>query len=940
MADFGIDVIIDPSKAESGMDKVDRRLKRTEVAAKRLGSTLRRAFTLVGLIAAARQVGIFADSLTNVQNRIRLVTKNTAQLNAVTQKLFDISARTRTGFQATATIFSRTALAVKDLGLSLNETLGFTEALNQAIVLSGVKAQEANAGLIQLSQGLASGTLRGDELRSVLEQLPKVADLIADELGVARGELRLLGEQGLISTKSIINAFTGIATEDLTKAFADSIPTISQGFSVLEGRVIQYIGKADEATRISEKLARGLIFVAENLETIGKFAIVAGAALVGPFAKAGVLFATRAVLALNAAILANPIGALIVVVLSAIAAIDQFGDELAVTEDGLVSLKDVALATWEFIKSGIQPVVDTIVEGFGIATNAIVDAFDNVNVTFTDVLDFTKTFINRFIGFFIGLGRAMQSIFNDVGEIIRSVMGESLITDIGNSVKALFDFILKGLEVVKRFVLDTVNLLGVVATTVSQTLGELDIPESSFTGNLLRVGQNAKTAFLTGFNQDFVGEFEQIVAPALAKISEDARKISAKRSAPVVTAEADTGLGDTGAVSNRLPFALKNQLRLLDEEAKALKVNNRERGIQNELLELEEKLRKSSLTLDEAQKQLLESRVRNLTALREQAAVLTEIRGPQEELEIRQSSLNALYAEGTLSLAEFTREMLALGVAQSELNIEQGQGSFFDGFLVGIQGMLDAVRNFSSEAGTEFANFFQGTTEGFADAAANAIVFGESFKDAVGNAARSAVADLLSGLIKLGLQFVLNATLGNTLAATATAAGVAQAGVLSAAFASPAALVSLATSGANAIPAQAGIISTTALATSLAAVPGFANGGFVRGPGGPKEDAINANLSNGEFVVNAKSTARFRPQLEAINQPGSGGGGGTVGSSDASSERGKVQGSGQTPQSIRIINVQDPAVVGDFLSSAQGEKVLINVLERNSSSLKQILGNN
>ena len=223
MADFGIDVIVDPSRAESGMDKVDRRLKRTEKNAKRLGGALRRAFTLVGLIAAARQVGIFADSLTNVQNRIRLVTKNTAQLNAVTKQLFDISARTRTGFQATATIFSRTALAVKDLGLSLNETLGFTEALNQAIVLSGVKAQEANAGLIQLSQGLASGTLRGDELRSVLEQLPKVADLIADQLGVARGEfMSIIGPSG--SGKStLLGLIGGLDTPTEGKVYIDGV---------------------------------------------------------------------------------------------------------------------------------------------------------------------------------------------------------------------------------------------------------------------------------------------------------------------------------------------------------------------------------------------------------------------------------------------------------------------------------------------------------------------------------------------------------------------------------------------------------------------------------------------------------------------------------------------------------------------------------------------
>jgi tape measure domain-containing protein len=688
---------------------------------------------LVGIAAAARQLGVFADSLTNVQNRIRLVTKDTAQLNAVTKKLFDIAARTRTGFSATATIFSRTALAVKDLGLSLQETLDFTEALNQAIVLSGVKAQEANAGLIQLSQGLASGTLRGDELRSVLEQLPKVADLIAGELGVLRGELRILGEQGKITTADIIKAFTGLAAADLAKAFAESLPTMSQGLSVLTTKTIEFVGQLDDVHDISGVIARTLIRLAFNLETVGKAALVAGAALVGPFAKAGVLFATRAVKALTLAILANPIGALIAIALAAVTAIIQFGDSLSVSEDGLVSLKDVALATWQFILDGIQPVVDTITEGFKIAINFVISSFDTLNITFSDVLAFVKTFVNTFLGFFSGLGKAIASIFKDVKAIFNDVLG----ADLKKIIDSVITFATNGLRLVGAIARGVLKDLKAISGGISKITGDIDIDpaDGGFLDTFANVGKNAKDAFVKGFNTDFVGEITAAVAPGLQKISESARQISAARQGPAATAD-DQGIGDKGVEKDVLPFALQEQLRLLEAEGKTLRENNRERGIQSELLELEEKLRSSNVSLNENTRALLETEVRRLTGLREQADVLDGLKGPQEEITRRQAILNELYGEGEIGLAQFNTEMENLGIAQAKLNIEQGEGSFFDGFLVGMEDNLESVRNFTSEAGMLFDEFFDGISTGFADSIASAIVFGDSLKESIGNVAR------------------------------------------------------------------------------------------------------------------------------------------------------------------------------------------------------------
>lgn len=127
-------------------------------------------------------------------------------------------------------------------------------------------------------------------------------------------------------------------------------------------------------------------------------------------------------------------------------------------------------------------------------------------------------------------------------------------------------------------------------------------------------------------------------------------------------------------------------------------------------------------------------------------------------------------------------------------------------------------------------------------------------------------------MINLGIQFLVNQAIALATQNAATGAAVAQGSAIAAAFAPAAALVSLATSGANAIGASAGIAATTALAQGVALL-GLRDGGIVAGPGGPRDDAVPAMLSNGEFVVNAAATRDNRALLEAINATGNSGGG-------------------------------------------------------------------
>jgi tape measure domain-containing protein len=266
MATEHLTVVLRAEGARAVAAGVDRITDSARVATRAL-RLMQNSLFVIGGAGMILGLGRTLDALTNMQNRLRLVTTSTRQLGEVTQELFDISNRTRSSFEATATIYSRTALSLQHLGVTQQEVLRFTESLNQAVILSGVSAQEAHAGIIQLSQGMASNRLSGDELRSVLEQLPYVADVISTHLGVTRGELKKMGEDGLIAAGDILEAFAG-AREELAVRFAGTVHTVGQELDVLKNKFQEVAGGVSDSLGLMTGVAKGIEILGNSLETI------------------------------------------------------------------------------------------------------------------------------------------------------------------------------------------------------------------------------------------------------------------------------------------------------------------------------------------------------------------------------------------------------------------------------------------------------------------------------------------------------------------------------------------------------------------------------------------------------------------------------------------------------------------------------------------------
>lgn len=248
------------NKASADLDRFSQSGQRSERAAsgvERAASGVSRAFAGISAALVGRAVIQAADTYANLNARLRLVTRSASEFAQVQQQIFDISQRTRVGLEQTSDLFGSLARSTEALGVSQQDVLGVTETINQALLVSGTSAQSAAAALVQLGQGFASGTLRGEELNSVLEQAPRLARAIADGLGVPIGKLRELGQAGELTAERVFQALQK-SSQQIQREF-DSLPlTIGQATTQASNALLKLIGVLDETSGASRGLAEAI----------------------------------------------------------------------------------------------------------------------------------------------------------------------------------------------------------------------------------------------------------------------------------------------------------------------------------------------------------------------------------------------------------------------------------------------------------------------------------------------------------------------------------------------------------------------------------------------------------------------------------------------------------------------------------------------------------
>lgn len=345
-------------------------------------SVLRLAASYVSIQGLKKAVDL-SDSLVSMRARLDRMNDGLQTTQELETMIYQSAQRSRGSFTDTMGLVSQLGTMAGDAFSSSKEIVQFAEQLNKQLALSGASGSSAQAAILQLEQGLASGVLRGDELNSVMEQAPALAKSIADYMQVSVGELREMGSQGQITADIVKNALFA-AAEDTNAAFEKTPMTWAQVWTVA----------SNTAVRALDPLLTAINWVANNLDVAIPLVVSLGAAF-------GVLLiaanwtnilatATKTAASMqafyNAVMAANPIALTAAAVLVLVAAL--YGGVAAFNKLTGSSISATGIITGAFTTMGAFILNGTLVplhNGFAAFVNFLGNAF-NDPITAIDVL--------------------------------------------------------------------------------------------------------------------------------------------------------------------------------------------------------------------------------------------------------------------------------------------------------------------------------------------------------------------------------------------------------------------------------------------------------------------------------------------------------------------------------------------------------------------------
>ena len=260
---------------ESGFNRAD---KAASSLTSSFGSLSRVATSLMAILSA-QQVAEYADAWTTLNNKLANALRPSEQLVDVTERVFNITQQTRGSLDATASLYARLERATREYGTSADDLAKLTTIINQGFVVSGATAQEAENAIIQLSQGLASGALRGEEFNSVNEQGNRLIVALADSMGVGIGQMRQMAAAGKLTTDVVVNGLLSQGTA-IGNEFANTTTTISQALQVAGNNITKFFGENSTVKTGTAIFNDAVIGVSENIGALSAI-LTATAAVMG-----------------------------------------------------------------------------------------------------------------------------------------------------------------------------------------------------------------------------------------------------------------------------------------------------------------------------------------------------------------------------------------------------------------------------------------------------------------------------------------------------------------------------------------------------------------------------------------------------------------------------------------------------------------------------------
>lgn len=370
--------------------------------------------TLKGMLGAFSVIGTIkwlantSDAMTSINARLELMTGNAEAAAAAQNEIYAAAQRSRGAYTEMANLVSQLGMMAPDAfsdasgNLNTGELVAFAEQLQKQMTISGASGQSAAAAMVQLTQGLSSGTLRGEELNSVLEQTPMIAKTIAEYMGVSTGEMRELASEGAITADIVKNAILG-AAEETNAAFASMPMTWAQVWTSMQNVALQAL----------QPVLNAVSWLASNLDIVAPI-VLGVAASIGTLTVAinGAKIATAAMTAaqnmLNLVMTANPIGLVV-------AGIALLVGALYAGVAAFNKLSGSSVSATGIITGAVSVAAAVVGNAFIAVYNTALSAFGGIYNTVASVANFVGNVFNNPLA-------AAAHLFGDFADTVLGVL--------------------------------------------------------------------------------------------------------------------------------------------------------------------------------------------------------------------------------------------------------------------------------------------------------------------------------------------------------------------------------------------------------------------------------------------------------------------------------------------------------------------------------------
>ena len=915
-------------KVNDRLDKMDGQFEKTGKAADSTSksfASLTKVATALTAALSVREIAAYADAWTTVNNKLANSVRVGEQLTSVTQRVFDISQNTRASLDATASLYARLERATRSYGTSAEDLTRLTTIINQGFVVSGATAEEASNAVIQLSQGLAAGALRGEEFNSVTEQGSRLANALADSLGVDIGQLRAMAAQGQLTTDVVVNGLLSQG-DAIGREFSNTISTIGQSLTIAGNNLTKFIGSSTTVRASVAIFNDTVVTLSENLDAVSTV-VIAVAAVIGSRYVAALTMAAASQLKVAAT------------AFTASTSLSAFGAATGVARSALALVGGpVGAAT--LAASAIFYFYQKAQE----AKKAAIELADGVNKLIGEMKDMSATELSATIAKLRSAIPELNSVLADaqaeydktsarVANLTKEVDNWGLGTKRGRQAnEALTGAIdaqstaAAALEKAQRNLSQTQNAVGIAQANLNGNMAQgIDLLKRNGEEAGVAAGMMNQLGKAIGFA---AGQKEKFNATSLT-VQRDP-----KQQQVLDDLYSQNELLSETNLRKREQLKVEQQLRKLGADDETIRIARENAGANFDLAESQKEVakeNKASAKEQTAAERAEESRTKKLQDLSNEMAVAAlkskglnreaaqlaavqelgagatqaQIQQAQQQagqiFDIQQQAADKKAAIDADSAAK-AKQQRDLDNAQLDRQLKAGDVTFEQSQQRRAQiaadyskaiadansqavvtpqqqlaGQVDPVQQLANEnaqklalikeytaqrviteeqglalmnaANTEYEaqrtaaqwqllsqqglgyDMLTSAVDAFAGNASNAItglLTGTmSVSDAMRSLGSTILNSVINSLVQVGVEALKNFIIGQTMGAAAVAAGVGQAAALASAWAAPAALASLASFGANAAPAAAGITSTMGIAQGLALAGARKNGGPV-----------------------------------------------------------------------------------------------------------------